>query len=378
MRPMSTQKSSIQIFKVGTHTPMQGAALSFSESDLAATAAAYDPALHEAPLVIGHPSANGPAHGWVQSLGVAGGALEAVPHQVDPDFAEQVRKGSYKKISASFYEPTSPNNPKPGVYYLRHVGFLGALPPAVKGLRPVSFAETESGVIEFGDFDDRVNAGLWRGLREWIIAKFGMDAADQALPGWSVDAIQESAAQPEAVDEAQEVTQFSETTTEVQVSPEERAALEAENAQLKQQLAERDAREAAAKAEERRKTNADFTEGLIAKGILAPKHKDTVVALLDVAAAPDAGGQVVSFGDGDNKQSLLIAIQGFLDEMPKVIEFGDVATHDRAAGTDGDGDTVSYAENADPERIALDKQIRAHAKQHGVDYATAARAFMNK
>ncbi|MFS2072756.1 hypothetical protein ACEN9D_28795 [Pseudomonas sp. CT11-2] len=39
----------------------------------------------------------------------------------------------------------------PGVYYLRHVGFLGAQPPAVKGLRPIELAEGEPGVIEFSE-----------------------------------------------------------------------------------------------------------------------------------------------------------------------------------------------------------------------------------
>lgn len=39
----------------------------------------------------------------------------------------------------------------PGVYYLRHVGFLGAQPPAVKGLRSIELAEAEPGVIEFSE-----------------------------------------------------------------------------------------------------------------------------------------------------------------------------------------------------------------------------------
>ncbi len=50
-----------------------------------------------------------------------------------------VKAGRFKSRSASFYHPDNPNNPKPGVYYLRHVGFLGAQPPAVKGLKAVEF-----------------------------------------------------------------------------------------------------------------------------------------------------------------------------------------------------------------------------------------------
>lgn len=350
MHPMSTTNTSIQIFKTGAHIPMQGAALSFSESDLAATAAAYDPALHEAPLVIGHPRADGPAHGWVQSLGVAGGALEAVPHQVDAAFAEQVRAGAYKKISASFYMPDSPNNPAPGAYYLRHVGFLGAQPPAIKGLRPVSFADAETGIVEFGDFDDRVNAGLWRGLREWIIAKFGLDAADQALPGWNVDVLQESAAQPPetTVGSGPELTQFSEKT-EVQVSPEEKAKLEAENAQLKKQVAQMNARDKAALEAQRHQANADFAEGLIDKRLLNPKNREIAVALLDLAATPDAKGQAVEFGEGDAAQPLLDAAKSMLADDVRPVSFGEQALKGRAGASSVNpllADAESRAKNA--------------------------------
>ena len=45
----------IEIFRAGTHTDSHGTTLNFSESDVAAMAAAYDPALSAAPLVVGHP-----------------------------------------------------------------------------------------------------------------------------------------------------------------------------------------------------------------------------------------------------------------------------------------------------------------------------------
>lgn len=141
----------LHIFKPGTHTAQCGTTYNFTETDLAATVAAYNPTLHEAPLVIGHPQHDAPAAGWVKSLSATAHGLIAEPQQIDASFAEQIAKGSYKKISASFYHPTAANNPVPGVYYLRHVGFLGAQPPAVKGLRPIELAEGEPGVIEFSE-----------------------------------------------------------------------------------------------------------------------------------------------------------------------------------------------------------------------------------
>lgn len=58
----------LHIFRVGRHTAMSGATLDFGEHELQQTAAAYDPAIHEAPIVIGHPKHDGPAHGWIKSL----------------------------------------------------------------------------------------------------------------------------------------------------------------------------------------------------------------------------------------------------------------------------------------------------------------------
>lgn len=74
----NTAPKPLQIFKPGRHTAMNGSALDFSESDLAASAAAYDPAKHEAPIVVGHPKTDGPAYGWVKQLNFAEGVLISV------------------------------------------------------------------------------------------------------------------------------------------------------------------------------------------------------------------------------------------------------------------------------------------------------------
>ena len=157
----------LHIFRAGIHQPMQGGALEFREADLAATAAAYDPALGEAPLVVGHPKTDAPAYGWVRALRAEGGDLVAEPHQVEPAFAEMVQAGRFKKISASFYTPNHPSNPKPGAFYLKHVGFLGAAAPAVKGLRDVAFAADEADVVTLEFAADGAVSGWRRFIPAW-------------------------------------------------------------------------------------------------------------------------------------------------------------------------------------------------------------------
>ena len=142
----STLPDGIEIFRAGRHLDDAGVAHHFSEADLDGMAASYSPALREAPLTVGHPKDNLPAYGWVKAVArTPAGTLAITPHQVEPQFAEMVQAGRFKKRSASFYPPHAPNNPTPGKWYLRHVAFLGAQPPAVAGLKDIQFSEDDAG-----------------------------------------------------------------------------------------------------------------------------------------------------------------------------------------------------------------------------------------
>ncbi len=368
----------LHIFKPGRQTAMSGAVLDFSESDLAASARAYDPALHEAPIVIGHPKHDDPAYGWVKSLAVDSDGLNAEAHQVDAAFAELLAAKRFKKISASFYLPDAPNNPVPGVYYLRHVGFLGAMPPAVKGLKQAEFADAEEGVVEFGDWGMETNASLWRRMREWLLAKFDQETADQVVPDWQIESIREAARQDDAsraafADPTDTTISPTQTTEEERhVTPEEKAALEAENAQLKQRLAAAEAATKSAAAAKRHGEHAAFAEQMIGEGKLAPKHKDAVVAFLDFAD----GESAVEFGEGAAKQPLATAFKSFLGDMPKVVEFGETATKDKS-GKGGDAHAAEFAEKpTDPDRLSLHVRATELAAEKGIPYEQAVRQLL--
>lgn len=349
---------------------MNGAVLDFSAADLAASANAYDPAKHEAPIVVGHPKTADPAYGWVKSLS-AGNGLEAEPHQVDPAFAELVAKGAFKKVSASFYEPNSPQNPVPGVYYLRHVGFLGAQPPAIKGLRAPEFADAEEGVVEFADWSDVQNATLWRRLRDFFIEQFGLDKADSVIPDSAVSSLEDDARQESPDEAAVPSPAFVEKShlQESLVTPEQKAALEAENAQLKQQVAEGKQRDAAAKAAARHADHASFCETLVTGGRMAPGIAPLMVAALDAVT----GGAVIEFGEGESKKPLATALMDALKDSPKLIEFGEVSKDkDAVAGHVDFAAPEGYSVN--PKALDLHRRATAYAKEHKVDFAAAVAA----
>lgn len=291
----------INIFKAGTHTSANGATLSFSESDLQASVNAYDPALHEAPITVGHPKDNLPAYGWISGLAYSEErGLDATPHQVDDDFSEMVIKGRFKKISASFYGPDAPNNPVPGTFYLRHVAFLGAQPPAVKGLKALEFNDAEEGVVEFSEnWDAYTTAGMFRRLREFIIEKFSKEEADQVIPDYSVGDLESSARRQ--IDEPNPPV-FNEPNGDTIMTPEELAQREADLKKREDSVAsretnfsERETHLAKTEAASRRALVVTKVDALVKAGKVLPAERERITEF----ACGLADDYVVEFKEGD-------------------------------------------------------------------------------
>jgi len=146
----------IAIFKTGTHTDSNGNVRTWTEADLDAIVKKYNPKEHESPVVIGHPKDNSPAYGWVERLERKGGVLYAKLKDLVPEFVDMVKKGLYKKRSISLYPDMT----------LRHIGFLGAMPPAIKGLPNFAFGDDGGLTIEFEDGSNGLNSS--NGLKKEI------------------------------------------------------------------------------------------------------------------------------------------------------------------------------------------------------------------
>jgi cation transport regulator ChaB len=153
----------IQIFRTGTHTDSAGNLRDWTEEDLNRIVSQYDPQKHEAPVVVGHPADNAPAFGWVEALKRDGEFLLAKFKNLVPEFVDMIKRGLFKKRSISLYPDLT----------LRHVGFLGAMAPAVKGLADVKFGEGKPMTIEFTATDADKQAQEARAKRWGIAIKDG-------------------------------------------------------------------------------------------------------------------------------------------------------------------------------------------------------------
>lgn len=357
---------------------MSGEALAFTDSDLKAAAAAYDPALHEAPIVIGHPRHDAPAYGWIDALSYSETqmALEARPAQVAPELTQIVRKGRYKKVSASFYKPDAEANPKPGVYYLRHVGLLGAQPPAIKGLRPVAFADDRAGVVAFDIVEGEVAFAdepggetqvepasatpvaqttdpameperpllrILRRLRDWFVRAHGEETAEVVLPVEALAALQGKEANPGGAREPATPAQPSAAMAEdLGQGPGERAA---SLAARECTLARREAAFAEAQKTARRGDNAAFLDDLIASGRFAPGLKPAALDFMD-RLEPDA---TVAFGESGTEVTPLAYFRDLLARLPRTVVFGELASAPEAET--GDVEAVALAAQAYQEEM---------------------------
>ena len=335
----------IEIFKPGRHTDMAGQVHEFSAADVRRMAAAYNPAQREAPLCVGHPEHNLPAYGYVRGLSVnAAGRLTMDTYQVAPQFAEWVKSGAYKKRSASFYPPDHPSNPAPGAWYLRHVGFLGAQPPAVAGLADIQFSDDGAGVIAFAEVNEA-----------------------PTLPPESIQTTPTTTRKDSSMSDA-EKAEKADYKRQLQEAKDEAAAA---RAQLAAATAERDAAQAQAASfaesarAERLAAFTAFAEAQIKTGALLPKDKVLAVTALEALSAT----QPVAFAEGDTTRK--VSLSGWLQELiagtKPAVHFGEFAP--RRALPGGTAPANSDAE--------IDRAAKQYAAQHKVSYADALAAVVS-
>ena len=323
----------IEIFRAGRHTDDAGVVHNFSGADVAGMVASYDPALREAPLTIGHPKDNLPAYGWVNGLAVnEAGRLVMDTRAVEPQFAEMVQAQRFPKRSSSFYPPSHPSNPKPGNWYLRHVAFLGAQPPAIAGLKDIAFAQADAnGTVSFSEGE--VLSPPTDPLFNQEQIRMTQELQDQlAAAQAKTTALQDQLAQSTAA--AKEAT--------------DKVAAFAESAK-----------------KERLAGFTSFAESQVKTGCLLPKEKDAAVAVLGTLA--DA--QPVSFAEAGATRTVSAVdwLKDIIARAKPAVSFGEHA----AGSLDGALHGAKGLSDAE-----IDTQARAYAKQHKVNYAEALSAVV--
>jgi len=365
----------IEIFKGGKQIDSQGRE---HDGDALIDRAVnnFNTANHEPPLVAGHPKDNSPAFGWVAGLKKVGNSLYAKFKDVVPEFQAAVKNGRYKKRSASFYPDGR----------LRHVGFLGAAPPAVKGLADLSFSDDDSTTFDFEETSPWTwssIAGVFRKLRDYLIEKEGIEKANELIPDWEIEEIKEAQRKAETTgtDETgfgdnintnqggkemnfreKVKSMFSTLGVDMSKVPDEAipdsapdgtptSFTEADLEKAKKDAAESERKKADAEFAEKQRQAAksardreisDWAGQRVKDGKLLPAWVDS--GLVAFAQNLD-GDEVIQFAEGDGKKSPQQWFKDFLEGFGESAIFKELAT--KAAA----GDTAEFAESKQQQEL---------------------------
>jgi hypothetical protein len=375
----------------------------------------FDPQYHEPPAVLGHPEHDKPAYGWVEGLrkvaeDVKGigkvNVLYAKFKDVVPEFAQAVKDGLFKKRSASFYPDGR----------LRHVGFLGAMPPAVKGLANLKFAQfdeeaSKGGLIAFDELNFTARKdisglrGILHSLRDYVIGESGVDFADRILTREQIEELASgvtdvqgkqiegltsglTAAQGNKITGVHgNVTDVHGNVTGVQGKQEDKdmpyteeqvkALLDQQRAVFAEELKKQEERITAALRvqiieEGRKKGIGAFCDSLVREGKVLPAW---IEGGLKAFMEHLEGGEPVQFAE-NRKETPLEWFQRFLQDMPGMVRFDEFAN--------GDNKVFSDDSQAQIEKLIKDKQTKnpnmSYAEAFNVvqmEYPAVAEAYMN-
>ncbi|MDD5539209.1 MAG: hypothetical protein PHG61_00770 [Candidatus Marinimicrobia bacterium] len=374
----------IEIFKGGKQTDSNGK-VHDGDAIIDKVVNSFNAERHEPPLVIGHPKENDPAFGWVEGLKsiVKDGEkfLLMKAKNVVSEFEEMVKQGLFKKRSISVYPDGS----------LRHVGFLGAAPPAVKGLADLKFSDGEAVTFDFYDPQMGSVARILRNLRDWFIEKEGKEKADSIISDWDVEYIKgeankhetETGAEPGFTDKEDGKMNFREkikglfTSLGVDMSkvPDD-AIPDSAPAGAAATFSEADLTAAVEKAkqDERKKVDAEFTEKQRqnAKKVRDKEIADFVGQLVKEGKFPPSevsagvvafaqsldGDEVIQFAEGDGgKKSKWQFYKEQLSRFSESPIFKEMAIKDAA------GDSAEFAESK--KQQDLGESIAAKVNREG-------------
>lgn len=290
----------VEIFKGGRQVDSHGRPHD-GDAIIDRAVANFNKAAHEPPLVVGHPKANAPAFGWVDAIkktkNNGTSILMAKFKDVVPEFAALAERGLYKKRSASFYPDGR----------LRHVGFLGAMPPAVKGLADLKFEDDDAYVaFNFNDEEKRMDIKeFFEGLKLWTQATKGPE--DEPYP-----------AKPAEGDGKQ----FSEADLDAARKEAAETARKAAKEEMEAAFAEKEAQAAKEAAQAEIST---WCEAMVKDGRIAPAWVD--MGIKNFCAHLD-GIATFEFAEGKDKQTPTRWFREFVESLPKLIDFSEIAGRD--------------------------------------------------
>lgn len=335
--PDLTPIKRMEIFKTGRHVDSKGNPFEATTDVLDSIAANFNADSYKPPAVVGHPKLDDPRYGDMLSVYREGNKLYADVGLI-PEFHELVKKGMYPDRSVRLGKTAD------GGWTVKHIGFLGATPPAVKGLAPIQFSG-EGAEVDFCDYQMSSIGSIFQRLRDYFIETLGLDKADNLIRQYEIDDLKQ---QP--MDDAQPMPAFSNQNTTggvtvgktVEELERELETVKKQNADFATKEAQRDKEFAATQAENKRLKaegmKADFSAFCDSMPEqITPAMKPAIMDFMEILS----GAEEFEFAEGAEGEGKRVKAQpverfkALLKGLPKQVDFSETATKGKATDKTG-------------------------------------------
>lgn len=281
----------VEAFSVGKHTSENGDTNTYTIDDLNNIADKYEKnkGSNPAPVVIGHPEMDSPAYGWIKGAKVKADKLVLKLGELNKDFVDALKTGAYKTRSIAMYADGM----------IKHLGFLGAYKPAIKGLAPFSFKENNQTILIYNFTEENMADEKTVNDLQKKVAWY------EKIFAWlkTSDNFAEPPVEKPAEIPSQPAVNFAEFE-----------AMKAENEALKNTIAEIEKKKTEKPPEDMRA----FCESLVKEGLLRPVDVDIEVQNLELRQTSD---KVKQFAEGEI--SSVDKYKEVLRKRPKIVTFGE-------------------------------------------------------
>lgn len=371
----------IEVFRAGAQTSSDGVTQNFTHADLDQIVSNHQPA----PIVIGHPKADAPAYGWSQALKRDGDVLLAKFSDVEPQFSKMVADKRFPNRSVRIRKTNAG-------WKLAHVGWLGAVAPAVEGLKPVQFSTEDNNAFEFVSeaYATGVVIRTFRRLRDFLIENFGQEKADRVVDDWDLEMLESMAAEQrlEETTASTPVTSYAQhngettvpkTYTDEEIANIEKRARDAATAEFSAQNTDLTNQLTNERTQRLTKEHQVFATSLIDAGKLTPAM---ATGMVEFMLALPANEFEFSTGEGDtkatSKKPALDWFREFAARLPVQVDMNET---DAGRQTDATGQLEFHAPHGtvvSADRLALHNKAVQYMNEKNCDYVEAVIACEHK
>lgn len=295
----------MELFRAGSQTDSSGHTKEWTEKDLDKIVSQFKSEGDEVPATLGHKVTDAPAFAWFKKVWRDGNTLFGEMGDIVPEFATMLKNKMFKNRSIALRPDLS----------LRHIAFLGAERPAIKGLENFAFKaeDEEFTTIEFSENDETILTAIKETITNLFTKELKPEDSEMAELEEAKLKIAELEKSNGEFSEKVKTLESEKETISKELETEKNTFSEYKENQVKSEFSA-------------------YLDKQIEAGKIFPANKEANLKLM----LSLNGQESLDYAEGDEtvKKSQVDVFKANLESAKEVINFSETATKDKSASGD--------------------------------------------